>query len=110
MHDFYPDLITSLPEANIPFKGVRGWISQSVNHQVVYMDIEPIGEVAEHSHAAQWGYVLEGEMKLRIDGVEKTYLKGDSYYIPENVIHSAVFETRTFIMDVFAERNRYKQK
>ena len=46
----FPDIITNLPEADIPFPGVKGWISQNVGHPVVFLEIEPIGKVAEHSH------------------------------------------------------------
>ncbi len=41
----YPDMITQLPEAHIPFKGVRGWLSQGKDHQIVFFDTEPIGKV-----------------------------------------------------------------
>ncbi len=63
----YPDLIKNLPEADIDFKGVRGWISQAKDHQIVFFDIEPIGEISAHSHSAQWGIVIDGEMDLTID-------------------------------------------
>lgn len=106
-HDYYPEMITSLPEADIPFPGVKGWISQGESHQVVYMDIEAIGEVKEHRHAAQWGFVFEGEMILRIDGKESVYRKGDSYFIPDQVNHSARFLKRTLLMDVFGQKFRY---
>jgi quercetin dioxygenase-like cupin family protein len=66
----FPEMITSLPEADIPFKGVRGWISQALDHQIVFMDIEPIGDVAPHSHGEQWGIVVEGEMELTIGSLE----------------------------------------
>ena len=46
-------------KADIHFKWIQGWISQSENHQLVFLEIEPIGKVAEHSHGAQWGVVLE---------------------------------------------------
>lgn len=36
MNAFYPEPITSLPEADIPFEGVRGWLSQGPDHQVVF--------------------------------------------------------------------------
>ena len=103
-------MIKNLPEADIQYKGIQGWISQSENHQVVFLEIEPIGKVAEHSHGAQWGVVLDGEMELTIGDITKTYNKGDSYYIPDGVIHSAVFKSRTFAMDFFADKDRYKPK
>jgi len=101
-------MITSLPEADIEFKGVKGWILQSNYHQIVFLEIEPIGKVAEHSHGAQWGIIVEGEMDLSIGGITKTYKKGDSYYIPDGVLHSAVFKSKTWAVDFFADRNRYK--
>ena len=73
----YPDVITNLPEADIPFEGVRGWLSQSDDHQIVFFEIEAIGEVTEHKHGDQYGVVFEGEMDLTIGGVTKTYKKGD---------------------------------
>ena len=109
-HTFYPDVITSLPEADIPFKGVRGWLSQAEHHQIVFFDIEAIGEVAEHAHGAQWGTVFEGEMQLTIGGTTKIYTKGDSYFIPAGTPHGAVFNKRTFLMDYFEDKNRYLPK
>jgi quercetin dioxygenase-like cupin family protein len=107
---FYPGIITGLPEADIPFEGVRGWLSQARDHQIVFFKIEAIGEVAEHSHGAQWGTVFEGEMDLTIGGETRTFRKGYSYFIPSGVPHSAVFKKKTYVMDFFADRDRYKPR
>lgn len=109
MADF-PEMITDLPRADIPFQGVSGWILQGSDKQLVFLDIDPIGEVTEHSHSAQFGVVLEGEMSLTIGGETKRYKKGDTYYIPEGVPHSAVFHSRFKVIDVFDEKERYKTK
>ena len=108
MNGFFPEIITQLPEADIPFEGVRGWLSQAADHQIVFFEIEAIGEVPEHKHGAQWGIVFDGEMTLTIGGKTKTYRKGDSYLIPEGVPHSAVFKKKTYIMDFFSDKQRYK--
>ena len=42
----FPEIITKLPEADIPFEGVKGWISQNVDHQVVFLEIDAIGKVS----------------------------------------------------------------
>ena len=110
MNDFYPETITGLPEADIPFEVVKGWLSQSDDHQIVFFEIEAIGGVAEHKHGAQWGTVFEGEMELTIGGKTRTFKKGDSYFIPEGVLHSATFKKKTWLMDFFADKNRYLPK
>jgi quercetin dioxygenase-like cupin family protein len=110
MQDIYPEMIKNLPEADIPFNGVRGWVAQGENHQIVFFDIEPIGEVPRHSHGAQWGMMIDGDMDLTIDGETKKYRKGDHYFIPDGVLHSAKFNQRTIVMDYFAESDRYKLK
>ena len=108
--ELFPEMIKKLPEADISFKGVKAWISQGKDHQIVFFDIEPVGTVPEHAHKAQWGMVIDGEMELTIGGITKTYKKGDSYYIPDGVSHSAVFKTRTRVLDFFADKNRYNPK
>lgn len=110
MNPFYPSMIRNLPEADIPFDGVKGWLLQGKDQLTVFFEIEPIGEVAEHKHGAQWGVVFEGEMDLTIGGETKTYKKGDQYYVPSGVLHSAVFKTKTYLMDVFEDHDRYKPK
>ena len=104
----YPDCIRNLPKAKMPFQGVEAWIAQGVAFQVAFFEIAPIGIVPPHSHSAQYGFVIEGEMLLTIGDETNLYKKGDSYYIPEGVIHSAEFKTFCKIMDFFAEPARYE--
>ncbi len=77
--EIYPKMIIDLPEADIPFKGVKGWLLQGVDKQLVFFDIEPIGQIPKHSHGKQWGVVVEGEVELVVNGVKKVYQKGDCY-------------------------------
>lgn len=106
----YPEFLRDLPEVDLSFKGIRGWLIQSANTQVVFFDIDPVGEVPPHSHCAQWGIVIEGEMKLTIGEKTKVYTKGDWYFIPEGVTHSATFFSRVQVIDVFADPQRYSAK
>lgn len=39
-------------------------------------------EIAEHSHEAQWGVVLAGEIELFIEDEKFIFRKGDTYFIP----------------------------
>jgi quercetin dioxygenase-like cupin family protein len=107
----YPKMIASLPEARIEFRGVKGWISQGTDHQIVFFEMEPLGKASEHSHESpQWGIVVEGQMELTIGRKAHVYEKGDEYFIPAHTKHSARFLTRVRAIDFFAEKARYKPK
>jgi len=106
----FPEMIRRLPEADIPLPGVRGRLLQGERHQAVFFEIEPIGAIPEHSHSAQFGVLLEGEMSLTIGGQTRRYRAGDRYFIPAGVPHSAVFHTSVRVFDVFDEPARYRAK
>jgi quercetin dioxygenase-like cupin family protein len=91
-------------------QGVQAWIAQGIAFQIAFFEIEPIGTVPPHSHSAQYGFVIEGEMLLTIGDETKLYKRGDSYYIPEGVVHSAEFKTFFRAMDFFAEPARYEME
>ena len=110
MEQFYPASITSLPDADIPISGVRGKLLQSEHGQVVFFDIPADAKVPPHAHGAQWGVVLDGEMELTIGQETHIYRKGDSYFIPAGVTHSATFKTRCMVLDFFADKARYRTK
>ena len=104
----YPPMITRLPEAEVPVPGVRAWISQGVEGQVAFFDIEPGGEVPLHSHGEQWGIVVSGKLELTIGGDTRVYEAGGSYYIGDGVVHSANCLTDVAAIDFFADPERYK--
>ncbi|RJO68678.1 MAG: cupin domain-containing protein [Myxococcales bacterium] len=106
----FPAMIRNLPEIDVPLEGVRGRLLQGEGRQAVFFEIEPIGAIPEHSHGAQFGVVLEGEMSLTIDGKTRRYGRGDAYYIPAGVPHGAVFHTAFRAIDVFDEPARYRKK
>lgn len=106
----YPDMIESLPDVDVDVEGVRGKLLQSTDRQVVFFEIAPIGAIALHTHGAQWGIVVEGEMDLTIGSETKTYRAGDSYYIPAGVEHGATFKTHFKAIDVFEEPDRYSAR
>ena len=107
---FFPEPVDNLPDADITFKGIKGKLLQAENHQVVFMEIDAVGEIPPHSHGAQWGIVLKGEMSLTIEGNTKIYRKGDSYYIPADAVHSANFSAKVSAVDFFEDKDRYSVK
>lgn len=106
----FPEIIRKLPAIDVPLQGVRGWLLQSDDQQMVFFDIAAGSQVPPHSHCAQWGLVVEGEMSLTIGEDSKIYRKGDWYFIPEGVVHSATFPTRVSVIDLFDDPARYKAK
>jgi quercetin dioxygenase-like cupin family protein len=108
--DAYPEMITRLPEADVPVPGIRGRLLQGTDHQVVLFEIERTAKIPPHSHGEQWGIVVSGEMDLTIGGEMRHCRPGDSYYIPAGVEHYATFRSRVRAIDVFADRERYKPK
>jgi len=108
--DIYPDLINGLPEIDTPIPGISGRLLQGERTQAVFFDIAAGAIVPPHSHCAQWGLMIEGEMVLTIGGETKTFRKGDRYFIPAGVVHAAEFRTRVFVQDVFDDPGRYKIK
>ena len=106
----YPEMIEKLPEINISIPGVVGRLMQAGNKQLVFFDIDPTGVVPPHSHGAQWGIVVDGEIELTIGGEAKIYTKGDSYYIPAGVVHSGRVIKQLKAIDIFDEPARYQPK
>jgi len=106
----YPEMIRNMPEVNVPIDGIRGWLLQDGSRQAVFFDIQPTAKVPPHTHCAQWGLMVDGEMALTIGDQTKVYRKGDSYFIPEGTVHSAKFITRVNVIDVFDAADRYKVK
>lgn len=107
----YAGTITELPEAEIPFKGMRAWILQGEAHQLVFFQMETNAKAPQHSHGySQWGMVIEGTMELTIEGTSRTCRKGDEYLIPAGAKHEARFLTRCRVVDLFSERTRYRIK
>ena len=110
MAELFPEPIRSLPEADIPLSGIKAYLSQSENHQIVFTEFTEDVELPEHSHESQWGVVLEGKIDLAIEGVERTYTKGDRVFIPKGVKHSAKIYAGYADITFFNQRDRYKRK
>lgn len=109
-HLLFPDCIESLPEADIPLKGIRAFLSQGDSHQIIFMEFKEDVDLSEHSHESQWGIVLEGRIDLTIGGVSHTYTKGDRYFIPKGVKHYGKIYAGYADMTFFNQKDRYRKK
>ena len=110
MSQIFPKPIIDLPEADIPINGIKAFLSQGLNHQIIFMEFSDDVDVPEHFHESQWGIVLEGRIDLIIDGVKNTFVKGDRYFIPKNTKHSAKIYAGYAVMEFFNQVDRYKEK
>jgi len=100
----------NLARSRYPYPGSTFPSFQGENQQFVFMSFENDVEVPEHSHEAQWGVVLDGEIELTIDGKKYTFTKGDTYFIPKDVKHSAKIKKGYKDLTLFNQKDRYKAK
>ena len=110
MNQVFPEPIRDLPEAEIPLDGITAYMSQSDSHQILFMEFEKDAELPEHTHKAQYAIVLEGKIELVIDGEKQSFTKGDRYYIPEGIKHSAKICAGYADITFFNQPDRYQSK
>jgi quercetin dioxygenase-like cupin family protein len=106
----FPKIISDLPKADIPIEGLSAFLFQGTNQQIIFMEFDEDITVPEHSHEAQWGVVLAGEIELTIKGERSILHQGDSYLIPANAKHSAKIKTGYKDITLFNQKDRYKKK
>jgi quercetin dioxygenase-like cupin family protein len=107
MSEIFPEPIRNLPQADIHIEGITSYLLQGEHQQVVFMSFDKDVSVPEHSHAAQWGVVLDGESELTIGGKLHVLKKGDTYYIPKDVPHSGKLKAGYKDFNVFDQKDRY---
>jgi quercetin dioxygenase-like cupin family protein len=110
MSNIFPKPIERLPEANVPLDGVTAFLAQGENHQVIFFEFKKEVVLPEHFHDDQWEYVLSGEVDLCINGIMRTYKKGDSFFIPKDVRHGGKIYAGYTSIAFFNEKDRYKKK
>lgn len=108
--NYFPNIITNLPQADIPIEGLSSYLLQGENSQIIFMSFDNDAKVAEHIHAGQWAVVLDGQIALTVNGRERIYTKGDTYFIPANVPHSAKISAGYKDLTLFDQKDRYKQR
>jgi quercetin dioxygenase-like cupin family protein len=106
----FPEPITDLPEADVPLEGVKAYLLQGKDHQLIFMEFEKDVDLPEHSHESQWEIVLEGKVDLSVEGSEKTYNKGDRFFIAKGARHSAKIYAGYSSIAFFNQNDRYRKK
>jgi len=106
----FPSFVRSLPEADLPFEGLRGWLLQSDSGQVLFNESDIEVSVPDHSHGNQWGAVIDGKIEMTIGGQTTIYSRGDTYFIPAGTTHRARIYPGFKAVDYFADRDRYSPR
>ena len=104
---FWPEEILRLPRVETPVAGAEGYTLVDGERQVTFLHFDEGTVVPDHSHAAQWGYLVRGEMVLEIDGRSELYQDGDVYYIPAGTRHRTVFTRESWVIDMGEDPTRY---
>ena len=106
----FPDFVRGLPEADLPFAGLRGWLLQSEAGQVLFNESDVEVAVPEHAHGDQWGVVISGQIELTIGDRTQTFGRGDSYHIANGTPHQARIFPGFRAVDYFSDRDRYRPR
>ena len=110
MASILPEPILKLPEAEVPFDGLKTYLLQGENNQIIFMEFEKDVDIPEHSHDSQWEVVLGGKVDVWIGGKLHSCKKGDTFFIPANVKHHAKVYAGYTSIAFFNEKERYKKK
>ena len=110
MDSIFPEPILKLPEAEVPFKGIKAYLSQGENHQIIFMKFEEDAHIPEHSHDSQWEIVLEGKVDYWEEGIKYTFKKGDRFFVSKGKKHSAKVYAGYASIAFFNQKERYKKK
>ncbi len=106
----FPEFIRALPMVDSPLASLRGWMLQTGRAMAMFYEIPDGVDLPEHAHGAQWGVVLEGAIDFTIGGETRTYGPGETYFVDEGELHSAVIHPGYVGIDVFADADRYGAK
>lgn len=105
--DFFPEFIRACPAPDSPF-AMRAHIVPSEHVLPMFYEIDEDVHIPEHAHGPQWGVVLDGIMEFTIDGTSRQYTRGDTYYVPDGVPHTAYIHAGYKGIDVFSDPLRYR--
>jgi len=103
----FPKIVRMLPQADIGIPSAHLFVSQSSDHQIVFMEFEEDLDLSEHTHESQWEYVIQGKVDLTVEGKTKTYQKGDSFFIPKGYVHSGKIYAGYASIAFFDQKDRY---
>ncbi len=108
----YPDFINALPKLDIPFpeSQVETRALRNDDALLIFFNFHEDTTLPPHSHGAQWGTLIAGEVTLTMNGETRTYRPGESWNIPAGVEHAVEIRAGSLVIDTFEEPDRYPLK
>ena len=98
--------IRGLPMADSPLESLRGWLLRPIRGSRCSTR-SPTAWRFPSTRTARSGSGARRLGRVHDRGETKTYRRGDTYYVPDSVAHSAVISPGYVGIDVFADANRY---
>ena len=104
-----PDFIRAFPAADLPVppEKVSSHAMRCEQGLAIFFTFHEAVSLPPHSHGAQWGTVLDGEIVLTRNGDTEVFGPGQSYAIGAGVVHSARVAAGSVVLDIFEEADRY---
>lgn len=108
----YPAFIEAFPALDLPLleTAVKSHAIRSEAGLVVFFDFLEDVTLPPHSHLAQWGILVAGEVAITIDGTRTTYRPGEAWDLAAGVVHAVEIRAGSRAIDVFEEPDRYPFK
>jgi quercetin dioxygenase-like cupin family protein len=104
----FPPPIQKLPKIQLPYPSINGYLVQGTNEQIVFMEFTKTETIPTHTHESQWELVLAGKVDLTMNATTQTFKKGDRFYIPKDIPHSAVVHAGYHCIIFFDQKDRYR--
>ena len=101
----FPETIRRLPRGSLA--GVDVFVHDAGTTQVLFIEVpagRPAVTVPTHSHDAEWGIVVEGEITMTFSDRTEVHSAGMTHWIPAGVPHSFRFAAGTSSVHYFVER------
>jgi len=110
MTSLFPPPIQKLPQIQLPYPHINGYLVQGPHEQVVFMEFTQTQNIPEHTHNSQWELVINGTVDLTMNGTTHTYKKGDCIFIPKDIPHQATVHKGYHAVIFFDQKDRYHPK
>lgn len=100
----FPASIRTLPKTAL--QNATVFVHDGGATQVLFIEAPSDQEVVvpTHTHDVEWGFVVEGEIVMDLNGREERHPAGSQHWIPKDLPHSFKFAPGTMSVHYFVER------